>query len=93
MGINNLKKEFEAECLKSEYHCYMHSCYISRLSLIKKYDTGKFSLKKSESLEDKCFLVLLTEMLPWNGALPQMEYKGYRIFYKVLKLKDVTQLS
>lgn len=93
-NFQKIKSELESGCLaNSEFGSSVHSCYVSSLNLIKEYNSGNFSLKKNETLEDKCFLVLLTEIPSWKGTNPINEYKGYGVFYKVLKLKDVTQLS
>lgn len=93
-NLKKIKSELEFQYLaNSGFGEYVHSCHISKLGIIKESGVGSFDLKKNETLEDKCFLVLLNEILPWTSSWPQSEYKGYKVFYKVLKLKDLMQLS
>jgi len=93
-NLTKIKNELEFQYLADAgLSDYVHSCYVSKLSLIKELKIGYFALKKNETIEDKCFVVLLNEMVPWIGAMPANEYNGYKVFYKVLKLKDLMQLS
>lgn len=88
--IERVKKDFEAEY--SSKIPEMHSCYVSNLRTIKENRTGVFSLKQKENLEEKCILVLLSEIPEWRNEMPPTFYSGYRIFYKVAKLKGLMQL-
>lgn len=78
--IYKIKKEFVQEYFLNEpYNEYVNGCGISKLRM----NQRNLVLRAGESLEDFCLSVTLRKEPPEDLEFPS-EYKGVRVFYKVV---------
>jgi len=82
--VKPINEEFKQKYLFGKpYNAHVNSCSISNLRENQDNKKDSFDLRDGESLDDLCLFVTL-RMEPPNDLDFPSEYKGVRVFYKVV---------